>query len=370
MLSTLSAVYDPLGIISPIILVGKQLLQDLCKDQTDWDTPLPEDIQNKWERWKQDLIDLELLKINRCFKPVDFGEVKFIEFHHFSDASSNGYGQCSYVRLFNFKQQVHCALVIGKSRVVPLKPITIPRLELTAAVISVKISAILRDELEYSDKNVTEYFWTDSNVVLGYIANDSRRFHVFVANRVQQIRDNTEPFQWNYVSSAENPADIASRGATPIKLRESKWFTGPDFLWNAEHVVRKELSDTYKPLLNDPEVRKVKVMSTSTCLPPPASILERLEYFSDWNRAKHATALCLNLRNALLAKRPKGTCLSVNVEDMRQAELEIVKRVQDTFFKEELLILRSFDSEGPFEANDSVKVRNNTMKKKSSLYKT
>ncbi|XP_076086068.1 uncharacterized protein LOC143056790 [Mytilus galloprovincialis] len=305
MLSTLSAVYDPLGIISPIILVGKQLLQDLCKDQTDWDTPLPEDIQNKWERWKQDLIDLELLKINRCFKPVDFGEVKFIEFHHFSDASSNGYGQCSYVRLFNFKQQVHCALVIGKSRVVPLKPITIPRLELTAAVISVKISAILRDELEYSDKNVTEYFWTDSNVVLGYIANDSRRFHVFVANRVQQIRDNTEPFQWNCVSSAENPADIASRGATPIKLRESKWYTGPDFLWNAEHVVRKELSDTYKPLLNDPEVRKVKVMSTSTCLPPPASILERLEYFSDWNRAKHATAICLNLRNALLAKRPK-----------------------------------------------------------------
>ncbi|XP_063436746.1 uncharacterized protein LOC134718184 [Mytilus trossulus] len=201
------------------------------------------------------------------------------------DASSNGYGQCSYVRLFNFKHQVHCALVIGKSRVVPLKPITIPKLELTAAVIAVNISAILRDELEYSDKNVTEYFWTDSNVVLGYIANDSSRFHVFVANRVQQIRDNTEPFQWYYVSSTEKTTDIASRGATPIKLRESKWFTGPYFLWNAEHVVRKELSDTFKPLLNDPEVRKVKVMSTSTCLPPPASILERLEYFSDWNRA-------------------------------------------------------------------------------------
>ncbi|CAC5388036.1 unnamed protein product [Mytilus coruscus] len=330
-LSTLSSVYDPLGIISPVILVGKQLLQEMCKDQIDWDTTLPENVQIKWEKWKQDLLDIESLKIERCFKPADFGEVKFIELHHFSDASSNGYGQCSYIRLVNFKQQVHCALVIGKSRVVPSKPITIPRLELTAAVISVKISAILRDELEYSDKGVIEFFWTDSNVVLGYIANDSRRFHVFVANRVQQIRDNTEPSQWNYVSSAENPADIASRGATPIKLSESKWFTGPDFLWNAKHIIRNELSDTSQPLLNDPEVRKVKGMSTNTCLPPPASILKRLEYFSDWNRAKHATALCLNLRSALLLKRPKGTCLSVTVDDMRQAELEIVKQSRQTW---------------------------------------
>ncbi|CAC5381678.1 unnamed protein product [Mytilus coruscus] len=249
----------------------------------------------KWEKWKQDLLAIESLKIKRCFKPADFGEVKFIELHHFSDASSNGYGQCSYIRLANSKQQVHCTLVIGKSRVVPLKPITIPRLERTAAVISVKISSILRHELEYSDKDVIEYFWTDSNVVLGYIANDSRRFHLFVANRVQQIRDNTVPSQRNYVSSAENPADITSRGATPITLSESKWFTGPDFLWNAEHIIRNELLDTSQPLLNDSEVRKVKVMSTNTCLPP--SELELFEHFSDWNRAKHATALCLNLRN-------------------------------------------------------------------------
>lgn len=86
--------------------------------------------------------------------------------------------------------------------------------------------------------------------------------HLFLVNRIQQIRDNTEPSQWNYVSSAKNPADVASRGATCIKLSESKWFTRPDFLWKAEQTIRDELSDTSQPLLNDPEVRKVKVMST------------------------------------------------------------------------------------------------------------
>lgn len=107
MLSTLSSVYDPLGVISPVILVAKQLLQEMCKDQLEWDTPLPESIEMKWEKWKRDLLNLESLTINRSLKPADFGEVKTTELHHFSDASSTGYGQCSYVRFVNTKQEVH-----------------------------------------------------------------------------------------------------------------------------------------------------------------------------------------------------------------------------------------------------------------------
>ena len=106
--------------------------------------------------------------------------LKKIELHHFSDASTEGYGQCSYLRLVDKSEEVSCSLVMGKARVTPLKPITIPRLELTAAVVSVKVSDMLSRELKYGE--LEEVFWTDSKVVQAYIQNDVRRFHTFVAN--------------------------------------------------------------------------------------------------------------------------------------------------------------------------------------------
>ena len=136
------------------------------------------------------------------------------ELHHFSDASVKGYGQCSYVRMIDEQQRIHCTLVMGKSRVAPLKPVTVPRLELTAAVCSVRISQQLRRELCYHIDQ--EYFWTDSKVVLGYKSDESRRFHVFVANRVQEIQNSTSVEQWNHVESKQNPADEASRGVTGV----------------------------------------------------------------------------------------------------------------------------------------------------------
>ena len=108
-----------------------------------------------------------------------------MELHHYSDASKNANGQCSYPRLINHSGQIHCSLVMAKSRVALLKPVTIPRLELTAAQLSVKAGATLHREPEYDQ--ITEVFWTDSKVVIGYISNDARHFHVFVANSVQQI---------------------------------------------------------------------------------------------------------------------------------------------------------------------------------------
>ena len=185
-LSTVSSVYDPLGFVAPVILVGKQILQQMCADGHGWDSPLPDELRSRWQHWRTELFALENLRIRRCFKPSEFGEVKSVELHYFSDASTNGYGQCTYLHLKNDEQQVHCALVMGKARVVPLKPTTVPHLELTAALLSVKISTLLRKVLEYD--NVTETFWTDSQVVLGYINNEARSFQVFVANRVQQIR--------------------------------------------------------------------------------------------------------------------------------------------------------------------------------------
>ena len=146
---------------------------------------------------------------------------------------------------------------MAKSRVAPLKPITIPRLELTAALVSAKVSAFLQKELEYDEMKV--FYWADSKVVLGYIGNDARRFHVFVSNRVQQIRDLTLPNQWRYVDTKSNPADIASRGMSAGHLISStEWWNGPKFLWEPIDYDEGRIDDEIAALSpDDPETRKI-----------------------------------------------------------------------------------------------------------------
>ena len=105
-----------------------------------------------------------------------------------------GYGVSVYLRQVNQEGRIHVSLVLGKSRVSPLKPTTIPRLELTAAAVSSKVARMVRKEINIL--NLQEFYWTDSQIVMGYIANESRRFKIFVANRVQLIHDNTNKNCW------------------------------------------------------------------------------------------------------------------------------------------------------------------------------
>ena len=133
-LSTVSSIFDPLGFVAPLLLDGKSILQELCRREVGWDDPIPDEVKVKWEKWRSDLLEVQRITIPRCYKPDNFGRVVNAQLHHFSDASVKGYGQCSYLRLVNENQKVHCSFVMGKSRVAPLKPVTIPRLELTAAV--------------------------------------------------------------------------------------------------------------------------------------------------------------------------------------------------------------------------------------------
>ena len=188
MLSTISSVYDPLGFIAPVVLVGKRILQEICDDSS-WDEPVEGDILSRWENWRSQLPLLETISIPRCFKPSDFGKVVSAQLHNMSDASGSGYGQCSYLLLVHDNNRIHCSFVVGKAHVAPRKTVSIPRLELAAAAVSVKVANVLKNELNY--ERIEELYWTDSKAVLGFINNESRRFHVYVANRVQLIRDYT-----------------------------------------------------------------------------------------------------------------------------------------------------------------------------------
>ena len=326
-LSTVASLYDPLGLVAPVLLKAKIILQEMCRRGTGWDDPPTDELRLQWEQWRSDLAHLDNVAIPRTYTPAGFGRVLKTELHHFSDASTKGYGQCSYLRLQNEYGAVHCALVFAKSRVSPTKLTTIPRLELTAAVVSVKTSNLLKEEL---GSDVTEeFFWTDSKVVLGYIKNEARRFHTFVSNRVQKIQLNSAPQQWRYVPTNENPADHASRGLTTSELLSSTWLTGPRFLWDKE--MKLPTDDSPELTVGDPEVRSASALTTRTT--ERVSLVDRLSKLSCWSLATRGVARILRR-----IRKSKSNSLT-SVQEREDAEQCIIKDLQEIVYREEMKLL-------------------------------
>lgn len=143
-LSMISSVCDLLRFLAPLILPDKLLLQQLCRQKCDWDDHISQTFIEKWKKWLLDLQKVAGFKVNRCIKPEGFGRIASAQMHHLSDASETGYGTVIYLRMQNTKKMVHVAFWFGKARVAPLKPITIPRLELTAAVVAVRVDKMLQ----------------------------------------------------------------------------------------------------------------------------------------------------------------------------------------------------------------------------------
>ena len=198
-LSVTSSIYDPLGMVSPIILPAKRLLQDLCKQGLSWDEEIEAQESQCWRLWLSDLPLLSSVALPRCLRPVDLGEIQDAELHHFADASQIAYGTVSYARLVDENGRTHCSFLAGKSRLAHMKQMTIPRLELSAAVLAVRMNQILQEEFQLKFDRTS--FWTDSTAVLQYIKNEDKRLHTFVANRLAVIHDGSQPSQWNYVQN-------------------------------------------------------------------------------------------------------------------------------------------------------------------------
>jgi hypothetical protein len=136
----------------------------LCEEQHGWDESIGKKHAEGWQKWKEDVTNLTDFHVSRCLKPPDFGCIDVAQLHHFSDASEYAYGTVTYLLLENKQGVKHCSFVMGKSRVAPLKQVTIPRLELTAAVVAVKMDKMLSQELQLPPQPST--FWTDSTIVL------------------------------------------------------------------------------------------------------------------------------------------------------------------------------------------------------------
>jgi len=241
---------------------------------------------------------LEGFTVSRCVKPAAFGSLQSAQLHHFADASETGYGTATYLLLSNQAGDKCCTLLMGKARVAPLKRVTIPRLELTAAVLAVKMDQMLRHELQLPLQD--SIFWTDSTTVLRYVDNEHSRFKIFVAHRVTVIREHSHPSQWHCVKSGENPANQASKGMKVKDFIDSQtWLQGPSFLLKSQEDW-PELPYVKDTPQDDPEVKSCAVKVEEDGQKEELALNKLIMYYSDWTRLKRGVAWLLKLKRMLL----------------------------------------------------------------------
>ncbi|XP_045023214.1 uncharacterized protein LOC123467324 [Daphnia magna] len=226
-LQEISSIYDPMGFLSPVIMVAKILMQDVWRAGINWDDTLPPNLLSVWKAWATELEFIARLKIPRCFrkhrKPLEY------ELHVFTDASEAGFGACIYIRAKYSEENFALNLFLAKARVAPLRQLSIPRLELQAAVLGARLCSTAVKELGPIASNVI--YWCDSQTVLQWIYSTKCKYHAFVAHRITEIADTSKSSQWRHIPGNLNPADDCSRGIPATHLTtQHRWLRGPDFL--------------------------------------------------------------------------------------------------------------------------------------------
>ncbi|XP_064647116.1 uncharacterized protein LOC135499969 [Lineus longissimus] len=330
-LSTLSSLFDPMGLICPAVLKAKNIMQNLWRLQIGWDEDIPPEAQRVWDEWKAELSNLAKINIPRCHLSQSMDHLLEVSLHSFSDGSTIGYGMCCYLRMVYEDGTIHCSLLLGRARCAPVKTTSIPRLELQAARLAVRICQTIQDEITYNISSLV--FWTDSQTVLKYIANDSRRFNVYVANRVAEIRDVTSVDQWRHCPGVENPADDASRGLSPMDMNmQHRWFRGPEFLLMSEDSWPQNHADVTDLSAQDPEVKHCTAVHVTSVTENTEgeAVLQLVERSNSWQELVQQAALVMRM-GQIYATEDECT-----PETVKEATEWIVRNVQRQYFAEEI----------------------------------
>ncbi|XP_050521830.1 uncharacterized protein LOC126894684 [Daktulosphaira vitifoliae] len=208
------------------------IMQQLWLQQINWDDVLPIPLQQDWSKMRVEMEQINNIKINRLVLGIE--KIKKLELHAFADASMQAYGACMYTRATDIYGKVLINLLCAKSRVAPLKVVSLPRLELLAALLAARFMSKYAPKLQLP---INEYFyWTDSRLILNWLLSPSSRWKTFVGNRVSEIQELTSVSQWRHVASSDNPADIVSRGCFPSQMKGlDLWWNGPIWL-KGEHT--------------------------------------------------------------------------------------------------------------------------------------
>ncbi|XP_055603757.1 uncharacterized protein LOC129751989 [Uranotaenia lowii] len=339
-LSDIARVFDPLGLIGPVVVQAKIFLQQIWKHKSDWDDPLPDDMKIFWEEYRRNLIALESFSVPRWTGYLNI--LTSVELHGFCDASEAAYGACIYLRCTSDKGSITVRLVTAKSKVAPLEDLarrkkrqSIPRLELSSALLLAHLYDKLRQSIPFT---ISAYFWTDSMIVKYWLASLPSRWQSFVGNRVSEIQHITKGGIWNHISGTENPADIISRGMSPAQLQyQSLWLDGPSWLKfdrSAWPTIVEHPSDIDNSMLEEKPAAALPVQAH-----PPSFIFE---LHSSLPRLIRIVALLQRfIHNSKKRNRDTKRIGQVSLEEVDEALQALVKLSQRETFPEELKALRT-----------------------------
>ena len=348
-LKVTSKIFDPVGFLTPFVIMMKALFQELCIEGNEWYDELKEGLRARWNTLLVELSTLNDLRIQRCYFKSTEKPMK-TELHGFSDASKIAYAAVIYMRSLYESGNVEVKLVASKSKVAPLKGQTIPRLELLGATILARLIAKVHEclfEGDCNDQKIEIINWTDSMTVLCSIAND-KLWKQYVMHRVEEIRRLTAKDSWRFCPGTENPADLPSRGVKADDLVSNRlWWDGPEFLHKSEHEWPKHSSEKPDTALAE-EVKKQPVVThsliTKGSKPNPLDITKSMEceIFGTLIRLFRVTAYVLRFINNIKkttknlkptkTMKPKG----LSASEINAAENIWIRSIQNASFPLEI----------------------------------
>nr|CAH7726126.1 unnamed protein product [Callosobruchus chinensis] len=327
-LSSIARIYDPLGLLAPCISLAKIVMQSLWLEKKDWDELVSEEIDKIWKKFKDELKCFHDLNIPR---QVICKKAQKVSLHGFSDASQKAYGACIYLVSENGLSKFSY-LLCAKSRLAPIKGLTMPRLELLAALLLARLYRKVTESLNINFDRIV--LWSDSSIVLAWIKACPSSLKIFVANRIQEIQEITKTCEWRHVPTTDNPADHVSRGLYPSEIINCDlWWQGPTWITDSH----TEWPNVLSHVEDLPEV-KSKIVAT------PAVINEiKFPYdkFSNLTRLRRCLAWVLRFKEntrLALSDRKLGP---LTMSELENSLIILVKIIQHDSFPKYLIQLRS-----------------------------
>lgn len=324
-LSVIARIYDPLGLLNPITMYAKLILQEVWEAKLDWDESVPQSIYTMWLKFCEQLNLIHNFAFERLVLIASYWMIWLLGF---CDASEKGYGACLYI-LSSGKGKTVCKLLCGKSRVAPIKKLTIARLELNGAKLLVSLYNEVKDQIGLKFDRIL--FWSDSTTVIQWIRKSPSEWKTYVANRVAFIQNTTTPSQWRHVRGEENPADCLSRGQLPRDFIDNQlyrngpsWINLPENQWPTEVI---------KPLDDFSESKTHTTLLTTVTINP---VFER---FSSYRKLLKRCAIYYRVL-AICKKRVRFEG-SFAWKELRETEIRIIRYLQSTVYAREIKALKT-----------------------------
>ncbi|XP_062704316.1 uncharacterized protein LOC134286681 [Aedes albopictus] len=335
-LRTIMSLFDPLGLVAHFIVHGKLIMQRIWREGLDWDEAISGEILEDWRRWSGLLLKINEVGVPRCFFSGNRSVCNGAEIHMFVDASENAYACVAYLRSSD-NGIPRCTLIAAKTKVAPLKPLSIPRLELQAALIGSRLLDTICKALTIPIS--ARYLWTDSTTVLAWLRSETRRYHQFVGFRVGEILTTTTIGEWRKVQSKLNVADQATKWKDgPSFNPEDWWYSGPSFL---SDTTEKWTEHTSEDFVTTEDMRSAFLHHRK--LHPP--FIAAVERFSKWTRLVRATAYVIRAVKRFLSLKVNGPLVQ---EELQSAETLLWRQVQREAYSEEYSTLL-YNKEHPRE---------------------